>query len=87
MTTATANSTLDREVSASVYRDKKVILRFTTTLKHVGGGVITLDGYGSNKRSDYTVDFEGKTHRVYWTCHSNCASFFIKVGSRKIFFN
>ena len=44
---------------------------------------ISRTGYGAKIRTDYCVRMRGNLHRVYATCYSNCASFWISVGGKK----
>jgi hypothetical protein len=44
-----------------------------------------LDGYGSKITTDYKIDHNGRTYRVYATCYSNAASHWILYEGAKIF--
>lgn len=46
----------------------------------------TATGYGSKLTSPYKVFFLGRWYRVYYTCHSNVASHWIKAQGETYFF-
>lgn len=47
----------------------------------------TATGYGSKLTTEYKVKFLGRWYRVYATCHSNAASYWIVARGEKYFFN
>lgn len=53
-------------------------------MRHVGFGMMAYpgqgdDGYGMRITTDKKVEFKGRWYRVYATCFSNCASYWITV--------
>ena len=60
---------------------------YKVVLKYDGKGIPAVYGRtGVNRVSDYTVEFEGKTRRVHWTCYRYAFSYFIKVKGKTIYF-
>ncbi len=44
----------------------------------------TVTGYGSKIPTDHKVEYAGRLRRVYYTCYSNVAKYFIIVNGEKV---
>jgi len=47
----------------------------------------TSTGYGRKLRSEYKIDYKERLRRVYYTCCSNCATFFIVINGMEQIIN